>query len=84
VTGARLALASTGMDRRPRADHDDRALRLRLDVRLDRQPITGRLRTEGGAEESFVGWLGFADALRRLRDRAAAAPDRPDDGSGDA
>jgi len=82
--GVPLALPSTGMDRSSRADHHDRTLRLRLDVRLDRQPITGRLRTEGGAEESFVGWLGFADALRRLRDRAAAAPDRPDDAPGDA
>jgi len=72
------------MDRSPRAHHDDRTLRLRLDVQLDRQPITGRLRTDGGAEETFVGWLGFADALRRLHDQAAATPDRSDDPPGDA
>jgi hypothetical protein len=71
------------MDRSPRAHHDDRTLRLRLDVQLDRQPITGRLRTDGGAEETFVGWLGFADALRRLHERAAATPDRSDDPPGD-
>jgi hypothetical protein len=72
------------MDRSPRTHHPDRTLRLRLEVQLDRQPITGRLRTDRGAEESFVGWLGFADALRRLRDRAAAAPDRPGGGPGAA
>ena len=36
---------------------------------LDRQPISGRLRPERGAEEPFVGWLGFVDALKRLNER---------------
>lgn len=76
------------MDRSPPADHHDhhdRTLRLRLDVQLDRQPIAGRLRTDDGTqEESFEGWLGFADALRRLRDRAVPGAGRPDDGPGDA
>jgi hypothetical protein len=45
-----------------------RALALRLDLCLDRDPICGRLRTEGGAEERFVGWLGFIGALARLHE----------------
>jgi hypothetical protein len=56
----------------------DRTLCLRLEVQLDRQPIGGRLRTDWGAEETFVGWLGFVDALRRLRDLSAPEPDQPD------
>jgi hypothetical protein len=43
-----------------------RVLSVRLDVHLDAQPITGRLRTEQGEDEQFVGWLGFIDTLRRL------------------
>jgi hypothetical protein len=46
----------------------ERTLSLRLDIHLDREPISGRLRTEGGAEERFVGWLGFVDALKRLNE----------------
>jgi hypothetical protein len=42
-------------------------LRLQLELHLDREPISGRLRTRSGAEERFVGWLGFVDALRRLQ-----------------
>jgi hypothetical protein len=53
------------MDQQIRTD-EDRVLRLRLDVCLDRQPISGRLRTERGLDEKFVGWLGFVDALKRL------------------
>jgi hypothetical protein len=51
-------------------------LRLQLELHLDREPISGRLRTRSGAEERFVGWLGFVDALRRLqlRDEGAADP----------
>jgi hypothetical protein len=56
----------------------DRTLSLRLEVQLDRQPIGGRLHTDWGAEETFVGWLGFVDALRRLRDLRAPEPDPPD------
>jgi hypothetical protein len=48
---------------------EGRTLRLQLELQLDRQPISGRLCTPEGAEEQFEGWLGFADALRRLHDR---------------
>jgi hypothetical protein len=47
----------------------DRPLSVRLDLYLDRQPISGRLRTEWGADEEFVGWLGFVEALERLLER---------------
>jgi hypothetical protein len=53
------------MDEQIRTD-EDRVLSVRLDVCLDRQPISGRLRTERGLDEQFVGWLGFVDALKRL------------------
>jgi hypothetical protein len=48
---------------------ENRALRAQLELYLDRRPITGRLCPERGAEERFVGWLGFADALKRLQER---------------
>jgi hypothetical protein len=41
-------------------------LSVHLDVYLDRQPISGRVRTASGVDERFVGWLGFVDALQRL------------------
>jgi hypothetical protein len=44
----------------------DRYLRMQLELRLDRQPIDGRIRPEEGEEEAFVGWLGFVEALTRL------------------
>ena len=44
---------------------EEGALSVQLDVHLDRQPVTGRLRTAQGADERFVGWLGFVDALKR-------------------
>jgi hypothetical protein len=47
---------------------EDRVVSVRLDVFLDRQPISGRLRTDRGADEQFVGWLGFVDGLKRLRE----------------
>jgi hypothetical protein len=50
----------------------DRALTLQLELHLDHEPVCGRLRTEGGAEESFVGWLGFLEKLRRLNDAEEA------------
>jgi hypothetical protein len=53
-------------DQRP---DEDRMLSVRLDVHLDRHPITGRLRTDWGDDERFVGWLGFIDTLRRLQER---------------
>jgi hypothetical protein len=58
-----------------------RTLSVRLDVQLDAQPITGRLRTDGGEDEPFVGWLGFIDTLRRLsgpQDSGNPAPDPSD------
>jgi hypothetical protein len=54
-------------------DHDrdhDRRLSVQLDVHLARRPVTGRLRSTQGADERFVGWLGFVDALKRM-DRAS-------------
>jgi hypothetical protein len=62
------------MDDRP--TRDDRALTVRLDLNLDREPICGRLRTERGADERFVGWLGFVDALKRLHDAERRRPTR--------
>jgi hypothetical protein len=46
----------------------DRALNLQLELHLDREPVCGWLRNERGAEEPFVGWLGFLEKLRRLND----------------
>jgi hypothetical protein len=51
----------------PSTPDADRTLRVQLDIQLDRQPVRGYLRTETGTEETFVGWLGFVDALQRLR-----------------
>jgi hypothetical protein len=47
--------------------NEDGVLHVRLDLRLDLQPIAGTLRTEQGVDEPFVGWLGLAGALERLR-----------------
>ncbi|HKA04665.1 MAG TPA: hypothetical protein VKD67_10055, partial [Acidimicrobiales bacterium] len=55
--------------------HDDEdALSVQFDVHLDRQPITGRLRTAFGAEERFVGWLGFVEALKKVAATSARGP----------
>jgi len=62
------------MDDRP-ASEDANVLRLQLELNLDREPISGRLRTQRGAEEPSVGWLGFVDALRRLQHQDASAAD---------
>jgi hypothetical protein len=51
----------------PSAPDADHTLSVRLEIQLDRQPIRGHLRTDTGAEETFVGWLGFVDALQRLQ-----------------
>jgi len=55
------------MDDETGADQDH-PLRVQLDLDLDRQPISGRLRTRWGADNRFEGWLGFVDALRRLQE----------------
>jgi hypothetical protein len=57
------------------ASGDAHVLRLQLELCLDREPIRGRLRTRWGAEEQFVGWLGFVDALRRVQQRDEGEPD---------
>ena len=56
-------------------DEDDcivgnEALQVQLELDLTHQPITGRLRSEQGDDETFVGWLGFVEALRHLTDAA--------------
>jgi hypothetical protein len=48
-------------------------LKLLLELRLDQQPISGRLRTERGADEPFVGWLGFLDSPMRLQEQGDAS-----------
>jgi hypothetical protein len=45
-----------------------RRLSVQLDLSLDSEPISGRLRSERGHTQEFVGWLGFVEALRRLSD----------------
>jgi hypothetical protein len=57
------------------SSEDGNVLRLQLELHLDREPISGRLRTRWGAEEQFVGWLGFVDALRRLQQPGEGAAD---------
>jgi len=37
----------------PPGDAEDRTLRLQLELQLDRQPISGRIRTVSGAEKQF-------------------------------
>lgn len=56
------------MDDETSADQDY-PLRVQLDLDLDRQPISGRLRTRWGADNRFEGWLGFVDALKRLQEQ---------------
>jgi hypothetical protein len=63
------------MDDQARTDAD-RALHVQLDVYLDRRPISGRLRSERGADERFVGWLGFVEALKRLHERRERLPEK--------
>jgi hypothetical protein len=52
---------------------EDRVLRVQLELDLDSQPVTGLLRSDRGADEAFVGWLGFVDALKRLHEPGDAA-----------
>jgi len=58
------------------------ALRVQLDVDLDGQPVSGRLRTERGAEERFVGWLDFVGALERLHQLERQSPGLAGDQAG--
>jgi hypothetical protein len=51
-------------------------LTVQLELELGREPVTGCLRTEDGTVERFVGWLGFVDALKRLRE--VESPGRPE------
>ncbi len=51
----------------PHGTDTDRALSVCLELNLDRRPISGRVRTEGGEETEFEGWLGFVQALERLQ-----------------
>jgi hypothetical protein len=64
------------MDDRNHAPVEERTLVLRLDIFVERRPISGRLSTAQGADEPFVGWLGFFEALSRL-DALPEVPDRP-------
>ena len=64
------------MQERTAGPDDERALRVLLDVHLDRQPVSGRLRTPGGGDEPFVGWLGFVEALAPST-TSRPAPDHP-------
>ena len=61
------------MDDETSADQDY-PLRVQLDLDLDRQPISGQLRTQWGADERFEGWLGFVDALKRLQEQRKEPP----------
>ncbi len=66
--GERAAtIASPAMDDHAGSD-EEYALSVRLDLDLDRRPISGRLRTEQGIERRFVGWLGFIEALRSVHE----------------
>jgi hypothetical protein len=62
------------MDDQAGADEDG-VLRVQLELHLNRQPISGKLRSRWGAEERFVGWLGFIDALKRLQEQDDAWAD---------
>jgi hypothetical protein len=64
------------VDEHDRID-EHRVLSVQLDLHLDHQPISGRLRTAEGAEEPFVGWLGFIEALKSLHELGELSRDRP-------
>jgi hypothetical protein len=54
---------------------EERTLSVRLDLQFAGAPTRGRLRTVGGAEEHFVGWLGFVEGLHELEvDRETRKP----------
>jgi hypothetical protein len=62
------------MDDHHTAPDEEVVLKMQLELRIECEPISGRLRAEGGVDEEFVGWIGFLDALRRLHDRACGSP----------
>jgi hypothetical protein len=45
---------------------EERGIRAQLDLHLEPHPVRGRLRTEQGDDEQFVGWIGFVEAMKRL------------------
>jgi uncharacterized protein YbjT (DUF2867 family) len=57
----------------PARDEAGDVISVQLDVHLDRQPVIGRLRSAQGADERFVGWLGFVDALKRVAEASRAS-----------
>lgn len=63
---------STGIPSIPMDDAATEGRKLELTVQLQlelgREPVRGLLRIEDGTEERFVGWLGFVEALKRLRE----------------
>jgi hypothetical protein len=50
----------------------ERVLIVQLAVHLDSLPVHGSLSTASGAQETFVGWLEFVDALKRLHEQQTA------------
>jgi hypothetical protein len=52
--------------------HEERPLSVHLDLELDREPVCGCIRSERGRKERFVGWLGFLEALAKLRNERGA------------
>jgi hypothetical protein len=56
------------MDDEARPPDQECRLSVHLELCMDRRPISGRLRTDYGADEWFVGWLGFVEALKALHE----------------
>jgi len=71
---SRPARTVGSMDDQTGADEEG-VLQVQLELHLNRQRISGRLRSGSGAEERFVGWLGFVDALKRLQEQGEARAD---------
>jgi uncharacterized protein YbjT (DUF2867 family) len=63
------------------ASDDQGTLSCQLDVNLDRRPVTGRIRTPDGADERFVGWLGFVDAMKRSEQTSTQHPPTQTEGA---
>jgi hypothetical protein len=60
---------------------DRRLLRLEIDVQLDIEPITGRLRAEHGPEFEFTGVLELLGLIDRIRDSREHPPAGEGEGS---